>query len=343
MRATLRQYGSVPSPFCCSPLARHRYTGPASRFGCDPLISVKNSGDPMISIGFRLLASASASLFVFAPMQAFAHGYAGPRFFPTTLAIDDPAAVDELSLPTVARLDGELSFAGEISKRIFPFFAISLEDELVIERDEGVRNTGFQNLAIGAKWQVFTSARREAIVSIGLEADIGGTGKARIGAEPGSALTPTLYFGKGFGDLPLGVLRAAALTGSIGYEFSTRRIDPEGEAIPEAIQAGLTFQYNLGYLASEVQDWRGSGWLRRFIPLVEARFSEPTRQAGEARFEAALQPGLIYVGKRFQLGAEAIVPLTGESQRPGFAVQAHFFLDDLLSRSFGRPIFGGAK
>src|SRR5258707_13702540 len=34
---------------------------------------------------------------------AFAHGFAGKRFFPATLATDDPFVADELSLPTVSR------------------------------------------------------------------------------------------------------------------------------------------------------------------------------------------------------------------------------------------------
>ena len=32
---------------------------------------------------------------------AFAHGYAGKRFFPATITTDDPFVADELSLPTV--------------------------------------------------------------------------------------------------------------------------------------------------------------------------------------------------------------------------------------------------
>jgi len=38
---------------------------------------------------------------------ASAHGYAGDRFFPATLATDDPFAASELSLPTVSSADSE--------------------------------------------------------------------------------------------------------------------------------------------------------------------------------------------------------------------------------------------
>jgi len=33
---------------------------------------------------------------------AFCHGFAGSRFFPATITIDDPFVADELSLPTVS-------------------------------------------------------------------------------------------------------------------------------------------------------------------------------------------------------------------------------------------------
>jgi hypothetical protein len=34
------------------------------------------------------------------PEPAFSHGFAGARFFPATLATDDPFVASELSLPT---------------------------------------------------------------------------------------------------------------------------------------------------------------------------------------------------------------------------------------------------
>ena len=37
-----------------------------------------------------------------------------------------------------------------------------------------------------------------------------------------SSTTPTMYFGKGFGDLPIGCLRPFALTGTLGYRSPTR-------------------------------------------------------------------------------------------------------------------------
>ena len=41
------------------------------------------------------------ALCIAAPGIAEAHGFAGKRFFPATLATEDPFVADELSLPTI--------------------------------------------------------------------------------------------------------------------------------------------------------------------------------------------------------------------------------------------------
>ena len=71
---------------------------------------------------------------------AQAHGMIGKRFFPATLAIDDPFVADELSLPTIShqvRGDGRVAarvsrhtISGEFSKRLSPDFGFSLGGDL---------------------------------------------------------------------------------------------------------------------------------------------------------------------------------------------------------------------
>lgn len=56
----------------------------------------------MSRYGWCWRACALALLLVCLPYSAaFAHCFVGARFFPATLAIDDPCVADELSLPTV--------------------------------------------------------------------------------------------------------------------------------------------------------------------------------------------------------------------------------------------------
>src|SRR5881275_649566 len=52
---------------------------------------------------------------------ALAHGFAGKRFFPATLATDDPFVADELSLPTISTIvtpDGGGTHDTELSVEI---------------------------------------------------------------------------------------------------------------------------------------------------------------------------------------------------------------------------------
>ena len=62
-----------------------------------------------------------------------AHEIVGNRFFPATLAIDDPGVNDEVALPTISISKTgddpslkQLDIAGEFSKRITDAFAISV-------------------------------------------------------------------------------------------------------------------------------------------------------------------------------------------------------------------------
>src|SRR5205823_1694454 len=78
------------------------------------------------------------------------------------------------------------------------------------------RQRGFDNLAASIKYKFYQDDDHEAIVSAGIDWDIGGTGSKRVAAESFSTLTPGIFFGKGFGDLPseMKYLRPFALTGS---------------------------------------------------------------------------------------------------------------------------------
>ena len=66
------------------------------------------------------------------------HGFAGDRFFPATIATDDPFVADEMSLPTVTRNptgpDGsqEIDIGAAIAKRLTPDIGIQLGGEPVV-------------------------------------------------------------------------------------------------------------------------------------------------------------------------------------------------------------------
>jgi hypothetical protein len=54
-----------------------------------------------------------------------------------------------------------------------------------------------------------------------------------------------------------------------------------------------------------------------------------------------VSPGFLYIGDSYQIGVEALIPVNRESgSGVGVIGQVHFFLDDLLPNTLGRPIFG---
>lgn len=297
--------------------------------------------------------------------SADAHGLAGKRFFPSTLAIDDPFVSDELTLPNILHIKRpasgdepatrETEISGELSKRITRFFGFSLEGELVhLDPEEVPSRTGFGNLEIGLKWQAFTSDEHEALVSLGLGWEVGGTGRKATEAESFDVVTPSVFFGKGLGDLPesLWILKPLALTGVAGLAIPTRsrtrtvtvegdEVEEEIERHPHVLRWGFALEYSLPYLSSYVRDVGLPSFFRRLIPLVEVELQTPLDRGQGGRTTGTVNPGVIWTGRFFQVGLEAVVPINERTgKNVGVRAMLHFFLDDLFPTSFGRPLFG---
>lgn len=299
--------------------------------------------------------------------RAFGHGFAGARFFPATLSTDDPFVSDELSLPTVSTIrtpeDGgtrETDISMEISKRITPDFAIEIGDSFtVLNPHEGRAANGFSNLELGGKYQLLKNGEHEAIASIGLGVEVGGTGGRSVGADSFSTWTPGFFFGKGFGDLPASVrfLKPFAITGQVGIAIptsaSTRSVTMDAqtgeqeidvERHPNVLEWGFALEYSLIYLQSQVQDVGLRAPFDRLIPLVEFALETPLNRGEEGQTTGTINPGIIWAGKYFQVGVEAVVPINERTgNNVGVIAQLHFFVDDLFPHSLGRPLFGGNK
>ncbi len=179
--------------------------------------------------------------------EAAAHCFVGARFFPATLATDDPCVADELSLPTVSYSQTgdvnsapEWDISGELSKRITDDLGISVGDTWThIRPTGGPTSAGFSNLETALQYQLLKNDTHEFAMLLGLVVDWGGTGASNSGlGTPYSVFTPTFYFGKGFGDLPdsAGWLRAFAVTGQIGYQMPTTSFEvAQGTYIPQVL------------------------------------------------------------------------------------------------------------
>jgi hypothetical protein len=295
-----------------------------------------------------LLAAAAA----FAPSKAAPHGFAGARFFPATMATDDPFVAEELSLPTVSGFqDSDRTRTTEaridIAKRItrdfgFEFAATHIE----LSPPSGPKMEGFDNLGMGFKYQLDVDPVRESIFSVGVDFDLAGTGAKRI-AERFTTITPGLFFGRGLGDLAdrTSWLRGFAVTGSAGIALPTQERTPDGASglqdHPDKLELGFALEYSFIYLQSQVRNVGLTAPFDRLIPLIELALEKPLDRGG-GPMTGTVNPGLIWAGQYLQLAAEAVLPVSGDSGHGlGWRVQLHFFIDDLFPDSLGRPIMGG--
>jgi hypothetical protein len=303
----------------------------------------------MFSIySMKVLALASAAALVLFALSAKlnAHGFEGDRFFPPTIQTEDPFAVDELSLPVISVFNNpagggspktkQIDISAEFDKEIFPKFAIGISEDYVILRPQGQSTrAGFDNLSFSAKYQLFENAPHEFIFSVGGEVDVGGTGSLAIGRESFATYTPTLFVGKGFGDLPdqLKYLKPFAVTGTLGYVIPGESVDPN------ALNWGLAVEYSIPYLQQHVQEIDWLRPLRNVIPLVELAMNSPLNHGG-GQTTGTVNPGFLWESRYCQLGAEAVIPINRASgPNVGVIVQVQVYIDDIWPKIFGYPVF----
>jgi hypothetical protein len=301
--------------------------------------------------------------------EGVGHEIVGNRFFPATLGIDDPGVNDELSIPTVANFHTgddpsfrQRDISGEFSKRITDAFAVSFGSTFSSLKPPGgptgMGASGFQNFETTFKYRVFRDPVHEFVMSVGVNIEWGGTGAESVGADAFNTYTPTVYFGKGFGDLPdtLSWIRPVAITGQVGYSIpgknstTTFGIDPDSgdptmdtEFHPRVLNWGGTVQYSMPYLKSAVIDLGLPDFVDHLIPLVEATLQTPVSNTltSGTMTTGTINPGVIWVGNTFQVAVEALIPINRQSgTNVGVIAQLHLYLDDIDPHGIGRPIFG---
>jgi len=279
------------------------------------------------------------------PRACMAHGFEGDRFFPPTIATDDPFAVDELSVPTVdifhnpgAPVTREMDFGGEFDKELLPGWDLEFSDEFTTLKPKGGPTVnGWQNFDLGSKLELIQSPAHEFIASIGVDWSIGGTGGRSVGVDSFSTVSPAIFLGKGFGDLPDSVpmLKPFAITTDIAEDLPTKAADPN------ALEWGIALEYSLLYLEENVKDTGMPHPFRDMVPLVEFVMDSPENRDGGVT-TGTINPGVLYESRYFQLGAEAMIPVNSHSgPNVGFIVNVNIFFDDIWPKVFGHPLFGG--
>ena len=318
---------------------------------------------------FLCVAALGAACAGLSASVAFGHGFSGQRFFPATLVTDDPFVADELSLPTVSTFNNaasggnpvtrESDVSVDIAKRITPDFGFEIGRSWRTLRAEGGPHTdGPANYEGSIKYLLMNVPDREFLLSAGIDYEWGGTGLSRVNADRFNTFTPSIFAGKGFGDLPDSArwLKPLAITGSFGVGIPSRSksasfdTDPDTGLVTQSedrnantLNTGVAIEYSLIYLQSFVEDVGLKAPLDRLIPLVEVNLQTPiNRNTGNGgnQTTGTINPGVIWAGRYFQIGVEAMLPVNHESGRGiGGIAQIHFFLDDLFPNSLGKPIF----
>jgi hypothetical protein len=289
--------------------------------------------------------------------------YVGDRFFPSTLATTVPTAADFynppyfVKLPDIAttsstrEIDIPTTYSRLVTKDLGVFFTETFR--ILEDANRGTRS-GFDDLVIGAQYQLYTNSEHQFVFTVGGTAAIGGTGAPGI-ASSFSTLTPTLYLGKGFGDLPDSVawLRPLTVTGTVAVAVPTDSTSlttttlPTGattlsETInPKILQLGLALEYSLVTNMYTGANRTGTRYPEGWVPLVEFTTATPLNGPLAGRTTGTVNPGVIWVSRYLQVGVEAIIPMDAHSGRDlGFRAQAHLYLPAIFPDWYGKPIFG---
>ncbi len=292
---------------------------------------------------FAALAAAAALL---APGAHSAHAYsaAGDRLFPATLVLPQIAPGDEFYINefNLRHRGGPVGMPTR-ANNLTVTYTKTLTGRLGIVIDEtwtrldlagGGAAYGWQNHDMALKYLAVVDQPREFLLTLGLGREVGGTGAAKAGASSSGATTPTVFFGKGLGDLDIGYLRPLALAGLVGYQIA--------DTAPRAnmVTGGLVAEYSIPYLQSKVESLDLPDFLRNLTPMTEVAFTTPTGKSFGARTTVLVAPGLSYAGPGWELAAEALFPRTrGSGPGIGVTAQLHLSLDYLFAETIGRPLF----
>jgi hypothetical protein len=308
-----------------------------------------------------LAALAAGAALVSHPTHA--HGVAGAHLFVSTLLIDDANVADEASLPTLSYLPQPTDESGtpglttlgfEFDKRITETFGFAINSGYEWLHQPGDKTAnGSQNLVVTLKDKVYVNDEHEFLMSIGVQrafarTGANGTNGALLANNDSGSTTPLIYFGKGFGDLPIGWARAFALTGEFGYQIADTKL----KVLPTSASGfnngtanlwtgGLSVQYSTRYLTTQVKDYGLPEFVNKLTPLAEVAWSSPASQPNNNATQYLFGVGVNYTAETYSVGLEALIPGNKQTgSHLGVIAQFHLYFDDMFPTTLGKPIAG---
>jgi len=290
------------------------------------------------------LALAAAFLLLGLGPSHHALGYtaAGDRVFVATGILPQIAPTDQFytwawTVPLTnsgpGTPDRGINVGAVFEKTITERLGIHFEDSWFrLDRRGAGSLHGFANLETELKYLLVNDHPKEFLLTLGVNREWGGTGGAAIVSTKG-ATTPTVYFGKGLGDLDIGYWRPLAVSGFAGYQAA------DGAPRPDLITTGFVVEYSIPYLRSKVQSVDMPDLFRGMTPMTEVLFTVPAGRSYGARTTALIAPGLNFAGNGWEFIIEALVPANrATAGGAGVRAQFHIALDFLFPDTIGRPL-----
>jgi hypothetical protein len=188
------------------------------------------------------------------------------------------------------------------------------------------------------------------MLSVGVEQEFARTGATGtnggvLGNDDSGVTSPNLYFGKGFGDVPVNFIKPLALTGQLGYDIANKKLkynadtDSFNNGTSNGWSGGLSLQYSLRYLSSHVKDYGFPEFVNRLTPVVEMAWSSTASQPNQDSTQFLWGVGVNYTAGWYAVGVEALIPGNRNSgSHVGIIAQFHMYFDDLFPHSLGKPI-----
>ena len=290
--------------------------------------------------------AAAASLLA---QPAFAHAVAGARLFVNTDLIDDPGVGDEANLPLISLQspDGKSTVTDanfEFDKTITPALGFGVgTDYNWITNDPGdgkKTHGGFDDPYVQLKYRWIVLPEHEFMSSVQVSQRFGRAGTSGIDSGYDTT-TVSGFFGKGLGDIPFAPIRPFAITGELDYNIPDT--GPMRGGSITTWSGGLTLQYSIPYLQSQVKDYGLPNILANLTPLVELSWSSA---AGASSLRPTNNPttflmgtGAVWTGRYYAVSAELLWPLNGAAGHGIGAIgQFHLYFDDLLPTTLGKPM-----
>lgn len=278
------------------------------------------------------------------PTALWAHGVVGKRLFVEPMVAEDANVFSEYDVVVPSYIkeeEGEeLELGTSLTLQLTENFGVEVEGEWVsLDPEEGSGETGMANPEAVFKYVAFSSPAHEWIATVALEVEFP-YGAEEVGAEEFWGFGTGFFYGKGFGDLPEGLLYLRPLMLQ-GDAVVHHHLTKEAEETHNTLSYNFAIYYSIPYLQQFVKDV-GIPWpLSRLFPMVELNYERVLNGPNAGELEGFARPGLLWVGKSVELGLAAVIPVAGEVKDEveiGITGIVSLYLDDMFPEAFREPL-----